>query len=257
MDIIEIIGTILGIISLLIPMAVFQNSQIGAGSGSVGGTTWSSWKGRHVARAKPFKVHNPKTNAQTAQRVRFADIGYLSKKGTWILNLLAAPWAKSMFITPNNVFMRTNQKNGAYVRGTSLPFTPTVLASKIQWASGGVVQVGAPQAPTALTGTVTVTWTDNTNPANPKCQATDNVCLVIMDHLYQTTPDDPSLVPPDAMIGATVARSDATITAPTTSQVTGHTIDVYIVTVQWSTTIPFGVITDTSDSFHCGTTTVV
>src|SRR5574344_1175407 len=52
-------------------MAIVQNTLIGKASGSVGGTTFTSWKGKNVLKSKPAQVANPRTAAQTAQRTKF------------------------------------------------------------------------------------------------------------------------------------------------------------------------------------------
>jgi len=53
-------------------MAVVSNPLIGATSGSVGGVTFSKWKGINVIKTKPTVVANPQSDKQTAQRVAFA-----------------------------------------------------------------------------------------------------------------------------------------------------------------------------------------
>lgn len=49
-------------------MAVTQNTLIGRSRGSVGGTTFSKWKGLNTLRSKALTVENPQTDAQMAQR---------------------------------------------------------------------------------------------------------------------------------------------------------------------------------------------
>lgn len=53
-------------------MAKVANVLIGKASGSVGGTTFSSWRGINVLKSKPTIVANPKTDAQLAQRAAFS-----------------------------------------------------------------------------------------------------------------------------------------------------------------------------------------
>ena len=49
-------------------MAVVQNTLIGKSKQSVGGTTFSSWKGINVLKSKPVSVANPKSDLQVMQR---------------------------------------------------------------------------------------------------------------------------------------------------------------------------------------------
>lgn len=53
-------------------MARVQNTLIGKSSGSVGGATFSTWKGINVLKSKAISVFNPKTQAQENQRQRMA-----------------------------------------------------------------------------------------------------------------------------------------------------------------------------------------
>lgn len=53
-------------------MARVQNTLIGRSSGSVGGATFTTWKGINVLKSKPISVANPKTLGQRQQRNRFA-----------------------------------------------------------------------------------------------------------------------------------------------------------------------------------------
>lgn len=55
-------------------MARVSNPLIGATSGSVGGVTFSKWKGINVIKSKPTVVANPQTPAQTAQRSAFSQM---------------------------------------------------------------------------------------------------------------------------------------------------------------------------------------
>lgn len=49
-------------------MAVVQNTLIGKSKQSVGGTTFSTWKGINVLKSKPTSVANPKSDLQLMQR---------------------------------------------------------------------------------------------------------------------------------------------------------------------------------------------
>lgn len=53
-------------------MARVQNTLIGKSSGSVGGATFSTWKGINVLKSKAIVVANPKTQLQRDQRNRMS-----------------------------------------------------------------------------------------------------------------------------------------------------------------------------------------
>lgn len=53
-------------------MARVQNTLIGRASGSVGGATFTTWKGINVLKSKPESVANPRTLGQISQRNRLA-----------------------------------------------------------------------------------------------------------------------------------------------------------------------------------------
>lgn len=53
-------------------MAKVQNTLIGRASGSVGGATFTTWKGINVLKSKPESVANPKTLGQRSQRSRMS-----------------------------------------------------------------------------------------------------------------------------------------------------------------------------------------
>lgn len=55
-------------------MAKVQNTLIGRASGSVGGATFTTWKGINVLKSKPESVANPKTIGQRSQRSRLTII---------------------------------------------------------------------------------------------------------------------------------------------------------------------------------------
>lgn len=61
-------------------MAVVQNTLIGKAKQSVGGTTFSSWKGINVLKSRPVSVANPQTDMQVARRNAL----------TWIVGLYAS-----------------------------------------------------------------------------------------------------------------------------------------------------------------------
>jgi len=61
-------------------MAVVQNPIIGRARGSVATTTFTTWKGLNVIKAKPISVANPKSEGQVQQRGRLRFISRLSRR---------------------------------------------------------------------------------------------------------------------------------------------------------------------------------
>lgn len=92
-------------------MAIVQNTLIGKASGSVGGTTFTSWKGKNVLKAKPTQVANPRTQAQTDQRSVFVSAINLYRMASLALSLgfNALAVGKSAY----NAFVSENLKNGS------------------------------------------------------------------------------------------------------------------------------------------------
>jgi len=61
-------------------MAVVQNPIIGRARGSVATTTFTTWKGLNVIKAKPISVANPQSAGQVQQRGRLRFISRLSRR---------------------------------------------------------------------------------------------------------------------------------------------------------------------------------
>lgn len=61
-------------------MAVTQNPIIGRARGSVATTTFTTWKGLNVIKAKPITVANPSTAGQVRQRGRLRFISRLASR---------------------------------------------------------------------------------------------------------------------------------------------------------------------------------
>ncbi|MEJ7829091.1 MAG: DUF6266 family protein [Segetibacter sp.] len=92
-------------------MARTQNTLIGRSSGSIGGVTFSTWKGINVAKSKATSVADPKTPAQLAQRARMANAVILAKALGELINsgFVEGATGKSAY----NVFVSQNIKNGS------------------------------------------------------------------------------------------------------------------------------------------------
>lgn len=68
-------------------MARVSNPLIGATSGSVGGVTFTKWKGIDVIKTKPTVVANPNSDKQKTQRLSFALIIAFYRVMVAVLNL--------------------------------------------------------------------------------------------------------------------------------------------------------------------------
>lgn len=116
-------------------MAIVSNTLIGKSSGSVGGTTFSSWKGKNVLKAKPVSVANPKTNKQMAQRASLAAAVAFYRQASTVLNLgfkgLAS--GKSAY----NAFASQAVKNAWSYNDSA---TPAYDPSELKISSGSIAQ---------------------------------------------------------------------------------------------------------------------
>jgi hypothetical protein len=90
-------------------MATVQNPLIGSASGSVGGVTFSKWKGINVIKSKPTVVGNPQSDAQMAQRAGFSFMvaAYRLMVAILVLGFKELAIKKSAF----NAFVSVNLKN--------------------------------------------------------------------------------------------------------------------------------------------------
>ena len=90
-------------------MAIVQNTLIGKTKKSVGGTTFTSWKGRNVLKSKAVSVSNPKTAGQKKQRLQFSGTTKFYAKNKIALMTLFNRFAGN--ITSANKFTMLNIKN--------------------------------------------------------------------------------------------------------------------------------------------------
>ena len=92
-------------------MVITQNPEIGRSRKSKGNTTFTSWKGKNVMKNKPLEVNQPNTEAQVAQKSRFAAAVSLSRTLAAIIATGYRQMAAQM--TKFNAFVSENLKNGA------------------------------------------------------------------------------------------------------------------------------------------------
>jgi hypothetical protein len=155
-------------------MARTQNTLIGRTSGSIGGVTFSTWKGINVAKSKATSVADPKTPAQIAQRARMANAVILFKALGTTLNtgFIEGATGKSAY----NVFVSQNIKNGSI---SNNPAAVIGTAENFITSSGTLdnTEVTVASA-SAATDDVTIAW-DASVLGNKL--ATDLAKIVIMD----------------------------------------------------------------------------
>jgi len=112
-------------------MATVSNPLIGSTSGSVGGVTFSKWKGINVIKSKPTVVANPNTVKQQAQRASFSFMVavYRLMVGILVLGFKELAIKKSAF----NAFVSTNIKAAFDV---SLPPASTFIPENFKISKG-------------------------------------------------------------------------------------------------------------------------
>lgn len=142
-------------------MARVSNPLIGKTSGSVGGTTFTTWKGINVLKTKPISVANPKTDKQLAQRAALSETVALYREMSDIISLGFKSLAVKM--SPYNAFTSDALKNAYEFDGSDTPtfkpsgfkitkgsIAPTLMQSKeIQIAAKTVVVFYKPTADAA------------------------------------------------------------------------------------------------------------
>lgn len=90
-------------------MAIVSNPLIGKTSGSIGGVTFSSWKGINVAKSKPTLITNPNTDLQKAHR---SAMSYLVSRYRDFSSILIIGFRElSVKSSPYNSFISYNLKN--------------------------------------------------------------------------------------------------------------------------------------------------
>ena len=154
-------------------MAIVQNTLIGKTKQSVGGTTFTTWKGRNVLKSKAIAVSNPKTPAQVMQRNRFSACVAL-----WVLMRSALSLSFSRLagdVTPANKFTSLNVKN---FDGSSND--PLVCSfDNLTVSSGDLGVILAPVLANAPGSKISVSFNYEPNPS--KALASDMLRAVFLD----------------------------------------------------------------------------
>lgn len=141
-------------------MARVQNTLIGKSSGSVGGATFSTWKGINVLKSKAIEVANPQTQLQQNQRNRMSLLVALFRLASSVVNIGFAKLAlqKSAY----NAFVQTNLVPANF-SGTApnmvLEYANILLSKGTIGDAQNVAVAGTNASPT-----VTITWDEDPLP---------------------------------------------------------------------------------------------
>lgn len=155
-------------------MAKLREGILGGLSGAVGTVVGGRWRDVDYIRSKPAIVRNPNTEAQQAQRKRFALMIRLMKRIRLYINEGFALETERR--TPMNNAMSVNLKNA--IQGTFPDFEisfPDLMVARgdLKKPAGAGVEVTPPD-------TVTFSWTDNSGRASAK--ASDIALALIINY---------------------------------------------------------------------------
>lgn len=152
-------------------MATFNKGILGGFSGKVGNVVGGSWKGIDYMRSKPNKVNDPKTEAQLAQRKKFAIVNAFLKK---IKPVIKAGFKdKINRMTAFNSAMSYNLKNAVSGIYPNLQIDyPAVMVAR-----GDLIPGQNATAESATANQVTISWTDNSGVGSAKA---DDLALLLV-----------------------------------------------------------------------------
>lgn len=157
-------------------MAVTQNTLIGRSRGSVGGVTFSKWKGLNVIKSKPEQVENPQTIAQQTQRNRLALMVLLYRKAPALLQV----GFKELAINQSeyNAFVSENIMSATQV-GT--PPAVDLVPAALQVSKGPLSQTPI-DTMGATAGAPDVTFNFPTSPIAPDQAASDLAYAIVINN---------------------------------------------------------------------------
>lgn len=176
-------------------MARVQNTLIGKASGSVGGATFSTWKGINVLKSKAEIVANPQTDAQMSQRQKMSLLVAIFRLVSLVIDkgfqaLAVKKSAYNAFISEN---LKVDNFTGTY---------PSQLINywnlKISKGTIGTTDI-ATAVGTAASKDVVITWDENDVPVG------SNADDIAVSAVYNKTQDIWAF-------GSDVARSVGTVT---------------------------------------------
>lgn len=184
-------------------MAVVQNTLIGRSRNKVGGTVFSTWKGKNVLKSKPLTVANPQTDGQLAQRSKMRQLVNLFR---FMLIMIRYSFKEvSAGSTEWASFMKYNLQNAFTVAGPDATLVPGDLI----FSRGTLVQCPNMELLTSTTTGFTATWTDNTG--TPGANASDILAYAIVTADEEVRVEFTGIVRADE--AATVTYDSAVATA--------------------------------------------
>ena len=193
-------------------MGILQ-SPLGKFRQSIGGVTFSNFKGINVAKAKPTSVSNPKTAAQLKQRAAMAFMVAMSRPINTSLRLF---WSKlAIKMSQYNAFVKENLKNLTYVTDHwELPSSDFLLTKGTLFDLGSVSATSSEAA-----GTIVATL--GAAPDTLGYSANVSIYGAAFDKLG-------NIVAPIANLGAASSLSTASVTIPASSAVETDEIQVFV-----------------------------
>lgn len=178
-------------------MAIVQNTLIGRARNKVGGTTFSTWKGKNVLKSKPLTVTNPQSDAQKAQR---SAMRQLVAFGRPFLSVIRQSWIEaSIGSTEWASWIKYNVK-------TAFTFAPpdaNIRNGEFAFARGTLVNPSDLYTFSSILQVNTINWTNNAGV--PGANNSDTFCFAAQDttgHFYMVN------------TGVTRATETAEVTVP-------------------------------------------
>lgn len=203
--------TIMSLNLIFYIMAKVQNTLIGRSSGSVGGATFTTWKGINVLKSKAIAVANPQTIAQMLQRQKLTLMVAFYRAISIMVQIGFSPQAigKSEY----NAFMSQNLNNATSgTEASNAAIVPSLL--KMSKGTMGVTPFGN-AAPT--TGN---TWRTQYITDIPLGGSANDIAYSVAWNQTQNT---------FAWSDGTALRSDAAVDVTfDDAQVTGDIINFYL-----------------------------
>ena len=167
-------------------MARIDNGIMGGFSGKVGPVIGYQWRGRWCMRARPQRVHNPRTEAQQAHRMVFRDMVRLAGRMRAALAVGLRVGARSEGLTECNLFVKINK--GRFAEGA-------VDYGRLEVSRGPVAPVALTDATVDADGVLHVRF--EKNPLHLSADANDQVHVylycpalqqgLLAQHVYRRT----------------------------------------------------------------------
>ena len=167
-------------------MARIDNGIMGGFSGKVGPVIGYQWRGRWCMRARPQRVHNPRTEAQQAHRMVFRDMVRLAGRMRAALAVGLREGARAEGLTECNLFVKINK--GRFAEGT-------VDYAGLEVSRGPVAPVALTEATVDADGVLHVRF--ESNPLHLRADANDQVHVylycsalqqgLLAQHVYRRT----------------------------------------------------------------------